>query len=96
MRNRHGTEYWFEKVSDKKYRFHMDPESKLHFMRMGGREGQDELDMDDLGFFDPVGGPFISVGDKLYWSDIKDATDQDPLPINRIRSNEANIFVEVE
>lgn len=96
MRNRHGIEYWFEKVSDKEYRFHMGPESEIDYMRMGGRDGQDELDMNDLGFFDPFGGPFIAVGDKLYWDDIKGATDQDPLPITRIRSVEDDIFVEVE
>ena len=58
MRNRYGDEYNFEKVDDNTYTIVGD----LKYWRFGGREGQREMDMTDLGFVDPSGGPFISVG----------------------------------
>jgi hypothetical protein len=58
MRNRYGTEYSFEKVNDNTYKIVGD----LKYWRYGGKEGQDNIDWSDLGFVDPSGGPFISVG----------------------------------
>jgi hypothetical protein len=58
MRNRYGNEYHFEKVNDNTYTIVGD----LKYWRFGGREGQREMDMTDLGFVDPSGGPFIAVG----------------------------------
>jgi hypothetical protein len=58
MRNRYGNEYHFEKVNDNTYTIVGD----LKYWRFGGREGQNEMDMTDLGFVDPSGGPFIAVG----------------------------------
>ena len=58
MRNRYGNEYRFEKVSDNTYTIKGD----LSYWRFGGLEGQDNMDMADLGFVDPSGGPFIQVG----------------------------------
>lgn len=61
MKNRHGDEYTFQKVSDDTYTITGD----LKYWRYGGREGQDHIDYNDLGFVDPSGGPFISVGYKI-------------------------------
>jgi hypothetical protein len=58
VRNRYGNEYRFEKVSDNTYTIKGD----LSYWRFGGLEGQDNMDMADLGFVDPSGGPFIQVG----------------------------------
>lgn len=58
MKNRYGDEYSFEKVSDNTYTIVGD----LKYWRFGGREGQDQMDMSDLGFVDPSGGPFIALG----------------------------------
>ena len=69
MKNRYGVEYTFVKYDDNLYRFNMD-EEEMKYMRMGGREGQEQIDMNDLGFFDPSGGPFVSVGGKIYWDEI--------------------------
>ncbi len=61
MKNRHGDEYTFQKVSDDTYTITGD----LKYWRYGGKEGQSEMDYNDLGFVDPSGGPFISVGYKI-------------------------------
>lgn len=58
MKNRYGNEYWFEPVEHNVYRVCGD----LKFWRFGGREGQSGIDLEDLGFCDPSGGPFISTG----------------------------------
>ena len=84
MKNRYGVEYSFTRVEDHMYRFNI-AESEMSVMRMGGRE---EIDMEDLGFFDPSGGPFVEVGSKIYW-------DKEPLTVRRIMSRESGLFVEV-
>lgn len=61
MRNRYGDEYSFEKVADDTYTIVGD----LKYWRCGGKEGQSGIDDQDLGFVDPSGGPFISVGGKI-------------------------------
>lgn len=58
MRNRYGDVYTFERVDENTYTIKGD----LKYWRFGGREGQDTFDMNDLGFVDPSGGPFIEVG----------------------------------
>ena len=58
MKNRYGDEYRFEKLSDNTYSIVGD----LKYWRFGGREGQQQMDMSDLGYVDPSGGPFISIG----------------------------------
>ena len=59
MRNRYGDIYHFEKLSENTYTIVGD----LKYWRYGGREGQQQMDMSDIGFVDPSGGPFISIGD---------------------------------
>jgi hypothetical protein len=58
MRNRYGDEYTFEKVGENTYTIKGD----LNYWRFGGKEGQQGIDDNDLGFVDPSGGPFISMG----------------------------------
>ena len=58
MKNRYGNEYNFEKVSDNTYTI----VGELNHWRYGGREGQQYMDFEDLGFVDPSGGPFIGLG----------------------------------
>jgi hypothetical protein len=61
MRNRYGVEYHFEKVNDNTYTI----TGNLDYWRYGGHDGQERIDFTDLGFVDPSGGPFISVGSKI-------------------------------
>lgn len=61
MRNRYGDIYHFEKLSENTYTIVGD----LKYWRYGGREGQQKMDMSDIGFVDPSGGPFISIGDVI-------------------------------
>ena len=58
MKNRYGVEYSFEPVSDNTYTI----VGALEYWRYGGREGQERMDFNDLGFVDPSGGPFIGLG----------------------------------
>lgn len=58
MKNRHGNEYEFVKLNDNTYTIKGD----LTYWRFGGKEGQDGIHFNDLGFADPSGGPFISIG----------------------------------
>jgi len=58
MKNRYGNEYNFEKVAENTYKIVGD----LDYWRFGGKEGQEGVDTNDLGFVDPSGGPFISPG----------------------------------
>jgi hypothetical protein len=56
--NRYGNVYWFEQVHDRVYVIRGD----LKYWRYGGQEGQEHVDLSNLGFVDPSGGPFICVG----------------------------------
>lgn len=94
MKNGYGVEYSFVKVENNLYRFDM-AESGMQYMRMGGREGQDQIDMEDLGMFDPAGGPYVTVGGKIYWDQIHEASKQEPLVVKRIMSRANELFVEV-
>lgn len=62
MKNRYGDEYAFEKIAPNTYTITGD----LKYWRYGGREGQSQMDMSDLGFVDPSGGPFIQLGSHLF------------------------------
>ena len=81
MRNRYGTEYMFKKTGDNEYTI----KGELDHWRFGGREGVEGVSMDDLGFVDPSGGPFIAVGDKIEGHKVK-----------RISVNSEGIFFTVE
>jgi len=91
MKNRYGDEYHWEKLNDKEYQFHMTGTSMNH-CRFGGKKGQEGLDPNDLGMFDPSGGPYVAVGSKIYFDEKGD----EPLIVERIRSTDEGIFVEVK
>lgn len=91
MKNRRGDEYHWEKIGDNEYKFVMSGTS-MEYYRMGGKEGQLEIDTNDLGFFDPAGGPFVGVGDE-----IKDADNTHrSLTITHLRHDGENFIAEVE
>ena len=58
MRNRYGDEYEFVKINANTYTI----SGELKYWRYGGKEGQESIDDNDLGFVDPSGGPFIGIG----------------------------------
>ena len=60
MKNRYGDEYWWTQLSADEYLFEMTG-SSLEYCRYGGHEGGG-LDTNNLGMFDPSGGPYIAVG----------------------------------
>ena len=61
MKNRYGDEYEFVKVDENTFTI----KGALKYWRFGGREGQPHMDMSNVGFVDPSGGPFISLGYKI-------------------------------
>ena len=81
MKNRYGDEYTFEKIDDNTYTIVGD----LKYWRYGGREGPDQMDFSDLGFVDPSGGPFVSIGYQI-----------EGRKVNRIRALGEQLFFEVE
>ena len=97
MKNRYGVEYSYVKYDDNLYRFNMD-EEQMKYMRFGGKEYQEGIDLNDLGFFDPSGGPFVQVGGKIYWDEIHGGVEgTDPLTVTKIMDRGAEgLFVEVE
>jgi hypothetical protein len=81
MKNRYGDEYTFEKIDENIYTIVGD----LKYWRYGGKEGQDQMDFSDLGFVDPSGGPFVSIGYQI-----------EGRKVNRIRALGEQLFFEVE
>lgn len=67
MKNRYGDEYWFDQVQPNLYTIKGD----LKYWRFGGREGQENIDLNDLGFVDPSGGPWLAVGMSIEGRTIK-------------------------
>jgi len=81
MKNRYGNEYHFEKIGDNEYTIKGD----LSYWRFGGREGVEGVDMNNLGYVDPSGGPFISHGYEI-----------EGRKVTNIASNSEGIFFTVE
>lgn len=61
--NRYRDEFWYEPVEGEPKKFKLCGE--LNYWRYGGKEGQEQIDMSDLGFADPSGGPFFECGQKF-------------------------------
>jgi hypothetical protein len=96
MKNRHGVEYSYVKYDDNLYRFNMDEEG-MKYSRYGGKEDQEGIDPNDLGFFDPSGGPFVVVGSKIYWDEIHNGVARARIDSEKIMDRGAEgLFVEVE
>lgn len=83
-RNRYGDTYYYESVDDKTFKFVMEGDS-MKWCRFGGIEGQQNIDMNDLGMFDPSGGPYVGIGVDLPIGTVK-----------RIYRNEEHFMIEVE
>jgi hypothetical protein len=58
-KNRYGDEWYWEKIAPDQYKFIMSGDG-LEYGRVGGKVGQSGIDMQDLGMFDPSGGPYVS------------------------------------
>lgn len=96
MKNRYGDEYHYEKIGENEYKFVMEGDS-MKYCRFGGKAGQEGIDQDDLGMFDPSGGPYVAVGSKIFYDEIQGGEKGDePLIVERIRSTDEGIFVEVK
>ena len=90
MRNRNGTEYSWEKVDDNTFKFVMEG-NDLNWCRFGGQEGATTIDNNNLGFFDPSGGPFVSIGYELW-----DENESTYYKVVQISSTEEGMIVRVE
>jgi len=78
MKNRYGDDYDFELVGENTYKII----GNLKYWRFGSRG--DTMDLSDLGFVDPSGGPFIEPGYNVKGQ-----------RVSRIYSNDYGIFLEV-
>jgi hypothetical protein len=68
--NRYGDQLWFELVEPNLYKLCGD----LEYCRFGGKPDQNPVDYNDLAFFDPSGGPFISEGYPIEGKVVKQIT----------------------
>ena len=90
-RNRYDDTYYYEPVSEKTYKFVMEGDS-MQWCRYGGKEGQMQIDTNDLGMFDPSGGPYVAVGDKVFGVSADKSIDI----VKCIWVNDENVMIEVE
>jgi len=93
MKNRYGVEYTFARITENRFQFVMDEEG-MKYCRYGGKEGQEHMDFNDLGFFDPSGGPFVDCGGIIFPDETSDASG--PWKVTSIFCADQNIFIEVE
>lgn len=96
MKNRYGDEYHWEKLNDDEYKFVMEGTS-LKYCRIGGKEGQQGIDHNDLGMFDPSGGPYVAVGSKIYFDEILGGLDDKRfLTVTHLRSVDDSFIAKVK
>lgn len=81
IRSRYGEDRSFVPVNENTYKF----EGDVKYCRFGGKENTSTVDQNDLGFFDPDGGPFISEGYPI-----------GKRKVTRIMSTDEGVFFEVE
>jgi hypothetical protein len=82
--NRYRDEYKWVAENETTYRFEMTGNS-LEYCRYGGKEGVEGIDANDLGMFDPSGGPYVSLGMEI-----------DGRPITRLYNSESGFCAEVK
>lgn len=81
--NRYGDEYYFSVVPKSisglatQYFFKMSGDS-MKYCRYGGKEGQEGIDINDLGMFDPSGGPYLALGMEIDGKKITRIADAGP------------------
>ena len=80
--NRYSDSYMWEAMDHHTYKFVME-DRVMKYCRFGGREGQSEVALNDLGMFDPSGGPYVCLGMEI-----------DGKPITRIYSGEDGMYAE--
>ena len=80
--NRYRDKYKWVVENETTYRFEMAGDS-MKYSRIGSREGQKGLFLDDLGMFDPSGGPFVSLGMEI-----------DGKPITRLYQDNDTMYAE--
>ena len=68
--NRYRDVYTWTKLSENVYEFTMEGDS-MQYCRYGGKEGVEGIDDQDLGMFDPSGGPYVCLGMKIDDNEIK-------------------------
>ncbi len=61
MKNRYGDEYNLVRVGENAYQV----TGSLKYWRFGGRKGQNNIDLNNLGIADPSGGPCFYLGMKI-------------------------------
>lgn len=81
IKNRYGETYYFEQVDTDTYTLTGD----YKYFRTGGLPDDNLIRNNDLGFFDPSGGPFISKGFLI-----------DGRKVSRIYTEDNNFFFELE
>lgn len=86
MKNRYGDEYRFEQIDEDTYKL----SGELKYWRFGGKEGQDNIDLADLGMADPSGGPFIELGMKLFGRTITN------IRAENVTDKECDLYLEVQ
>ena len=82
--NRYNDTYKWVAENETTYRFEMTGNS-LEYCRYGGKEGVEGIDANDLGMFDPSGGPYVSLGMEI-----------DGRPITRLYDSESGFCAEVK
>lgn len=80
--NRYKDRYKWIAENETTYRFEMSGDS-MKYCRFGGLSGQPEVLYDNLGMFDPSGGPYVCLGMEI-----------DSKPITRIYSEAGEVYVE--
>lgn len=85
-KNRYGDEYWYQPIEGG-----YTVEGDLQYWRFGGKEGQEGLNYEDLGYVDPSGGPFIEVGMEINGKTIKRI-----LAVDMPDGDDVAVFLEVD
>lgn len=81
IKNRYGENYSFQQVNENTWTL----VGNFKYYRTGGFDGESLIRNNDIGFFDPSGGPFISKGFLI-----------DGRAVTRIFNQEDSFYFEVQ